>query len=61
MIMGSKIEVLGKTSVPEPFCPPQISHILALESNPGIGGERPASNRLSHGADLKDKSKLNYI
>jgi hypothetical protein len=32
-----------------PLCPPQISHGLDLGSNPGLRGERPATNRLSHG------------
>jgi hypothetical protein len=40
---------LGEKPVPVPLCPPQISHGLDLESNPGLRGERPASNRLSHG------------
>jgi hypothetical protein len=39
----------GKTCLPVPLCPPQISHGLDLGSNPGIRGDRPATNRLSHG------------
>jgi hypothetical protein len=35
--------------VPVPLCPPQISHGLDLGSNPGLRGERPVTNRLSHG------------
>jgi hypothetical protein len=31
------------------LCPSQISHGLDLGSNPGLRGERPATNRLSHG------------
>jgi hypothetical protein len=40
---------LGEIPVPVPLCPPQISHGLDLGSNPGLRGERPATNRLSHG------------
>jgi hypothetical protein len=40
---------LGGKPVPVPLCPPQISHGLDLGSNPGLRGERPATNRLSHG------------
>jgi hypothetical protein len=40
---------LGEKSVPVPLCPPQISHGLDLGSDPGLRGERPATNRLSHG------------
>jgi hypothetical protein len=39
---------LGEKPVPVPLCP-QISHGLDLGSNPGLRGERPATNRLSHG------------
>jgi hypothetical protein len=35
--------------VPVPLFPPQISHGLDLGSNPDLLGERPATNRLSHG------------
>ena len=40
---------LGEKPIPVPLCPPQISHGLDLRSNPGLRGERPATNRLSHG------------
>jgi hypothetical protein len=40
---------LGEKPVPVPLCPPQIPHGLDLGSNPGLRGERPATNRLSHG------------
>jgi hypothetical protein len=40
---------LGEKPVPVPLCPPQISHGLEVGSNPGLRGERPATNRLSHG------------
>jgi hypothetical protein len=43
---------LGEKPVPVPLCPPQISHGLDLGSNPGLRGERPATNRLSHGTAL---------
>jgi hypothetical protein len=39
----------GEKPVPVPLCPPQMSHGLDLGSNPGLRGERPATNRLSHG------------
>jgi hypothetical protein len=38
---------LVEKPVPVPLCPPQISHGLDLGSNPGLRGERPATNRLS--------------
>jgi hypothetical protein len=44
-----KTEVLGENTVPVPICPPQIPHGL----NPGLRGERPATNRLSHGTALR--------
>jgi hypothetical protein len=40
---------LGEKPVPMPLCPPQISHGLDLGSNPGLRGEKPATNRLSYG------------
>jgi hypothetical protein len=40
---------LGEKPVPVPLYPPQISHGLDLGPNPGLRGERPATNRLSHG------------
>jgi hypothetical protein len=40
---------LGEKPVPVPLCPPQISQGLDLGSNTGLRGERPATNRLSHG------------
>jgi hypothetical protein len=40
---------LGEKPVTVPLCPPQISHGLDLGSNPGLRGERPATNRLNHG------------
>jgi hypothetical protein len=40
---------LGEKPVPVPLCPPQISHVLDLGLNPGLRGERPATNHLSHG------------
>jgi hypothetical protein len=43
---------LGEKPVPVPLCPPQISHGLDLGSNTGLRGERPATNRLSHGTAL---------
>jgi hypothetical protein len=43
---------LGEKPAPVPLCPPQISHGLDLGSNPGLRGERPATNRLSHGTAL---------
>ena len=43
---------LGEKPVPVPLCPPQISHGLDLGSHPGLCGERPATNRLSHGTAI---------
>jgi hypothetical protein len=43
---------LGEKPVPVPLCPPQISHRLDLGSNQGLRGERPATNRLSHGTAM---------
>jgi hypothetical protein len=43
---------LGEKPVPVPICPPQISHGLDLRSKPGLRGERPATNRLSHGTAM---------
>jgi hypothetical protein len=44
---------LGEKPVPVPLCPPQISHGLDLGSNSGLRGERPATNRLSHGTAVE--------
>ena len=44
---------LGEKPVLVPLCPPQISHGLDLGSNPGLRGERPVTDRLSHGRALK--------
>jgi hypothetical protein len=30
---------LGEKPVPVPLCPPQISHVLDLGSNPGLRGD----------------------
>jgi hypothetical protein len=48
-LTGEKTEVLGEKPVPVPLCRPQIPHGLNPGSNPGLCGERPATNRLSHG------------
>jgi hypothetical protein len=40
---------LGEKPVPVPLCPLQTPHGLTPGSNPGLRGERPATNRLSHG------------
>ena len=42
---------LGEKPVPVPLCPPQISRGLDL----GLRGERPATNRLSHGTAITGK------
>jgi hypothetical protein len=47
MKLTGKTEVLGEKIVPVPLCPPQIPN--DPESNPGLRGEGPATNRLSHG------------
>jgi hypothetical protein len=51
---------LGEKPVPVPLCPPQISHGLDLGSNPGLRGERPATNRLSHGT-APSPSRLSFF
>jgi hypothetical protein len=43
-----KTDVLEEKPVPVPLCPPQIP-MHDPEFNPGLCGERPATNRLSHG------------
>ena len=48
-----KTDVLGEKPVPVPLCPPQIPHWLTPGSKPGLRGERPAINRLSHGTGIK--------
>jgi hypothetical protein len=50
--IGRENRQLGEKPVPLPLCPPQISHGLDLGSNPGLRGERPATNRLSHGTAM---------
>jgi hypothetical protein len=42
----------GDKPIPVPLCPPQIPHGLIPGSNPGLRGEKPATNRLSHGTAL---------
>jgi hypothetical protein len=49
MKLAGENRQLGEKSVPVPLYPPQISHGLDLGSNLGLRGERPATNRLSHG------------
>jgi hypothetical protein len=44
-----KTEVLGEKPVPVPLCTPQISHGPTWDQTRGLRGERPATNRLSHG------------
>jgi hypothetical protein len=44
-----KTEVLGQKPAPVPLCPPQIPPWTDPGSNPGLRGERPTTNRLSHG------------
>jgi hypothetical protein len=51
-----KTEVLGEKPVPVPLCLPQIPHGLTPGSNPGLRGERPATNRLSHDTANNDIS-----
>jgi hypothetical protein len=40
----------GEKPVPVPLCPPQTPH--GLTRDPGLRGERPATNRLSHGTAM---------
>jgi hypothetical protein len=44
-----KTEVLGEKPVPLLRCPPQIPHGLTRDRTRRFRGERPATNRLSHG------------
>jgi hypothetical protein len=56
-----KTEELREKPVPVPLCPPQIPHGLNRALNPGLCGERPATNDLSHGTahtSLTSQSKL---
>ena len=39
----------GEKPVPMPLCQPQIPHGLTRDRTPGLRGERPATNGLSHG------------
>jgi hypothetical protein len=49
MKLTGETEVLGEKPVPVPLGPPQIPHGLTPGSNLGLRGERPVTNRLSHG------------
>jgi hypothetical protein len=51
---------LGEKPLPVPLCSPQISHGLDMGSNPGLRGERPATNRLSHGTASRLR-RLGYL
>jgi hypothetical protein len=44
-----KTKVLEEKPDPVPLCAPQIPHGLTPGSNPGLRGERPATNSQSHG------------
>jgi hypothetical protein len=48
-IYREKPKYSGEKPVTVLLCPPQIPHGLTRGSNPGLRGERPATNRLSHG------------
>jgi hypothetical protein len=52
MKLAGENRQLEEKPVPVPLCPPQISHGLDLGSNLALRGERPATNRLSHGTAL---------
>jgi hypothetical protein len=43
----AKTEVLGEKPVPVPLCPSQYPH-TGLRLNPGLHGDRPATNSLSN-------------
>jgi hypothetical protein len=49
MKLTGKTKVVGEKSVLVPLCPPQIPHGQTRGSSPGLRGERPATNHLSHG------------
>jgi hypothetical protein len=56
-----KTEVLEEKLVPVPLCPTQIPHGLTPGSKPGLRGERPATNRMSHGTARDEvKNEWNY-
>jgi hypothetical protein len=44
-----KTEELGEKPVPVPLCPPKIPYGLTRGVNPGLSGDRPATNDLCHG------------
>jgi hypothetical protein len=43
------MKLTGEKPVPVPLCPPQIPHGRTPGPKPGLRGERPATNHLSHG------------
>jgi hypothetical protein len=49
MKFTGETEVLWEKPVPVSLCPPKIPHGLTPRSKPCLRGERPATNRLSHG------------
>jgi hypothetical protein len=48
MILTEETEELGEKPVPLPLCPLQVPRGLT-RAYPGLCGERPVTNRLSHG------------
>jgi hypothetical protein len=53
---------LGEKPVPMTLCPPQISHMdLTWDRTPGLRGERPVTNRLSHGTAFYVNSIVHLV
>jgi hypothetical protein len=54
MILTGKTEEHGEKPVPVPLCPLQILQI-ELGANPGLRGEKPATNSFSHDTAYSQK------
>jgi hypothetical protein len=49
MILTGETEEIGEKPVPMTLFPLQIPHLTNSGPNPGLYGEKPATNRLNHG------------
>jgi hypothetical protein len=56
MILTGETDKIGEKPVPVPLCP-QIPESVP-GANPGLYGERPATNRLSHVTDIQELAAL---
>ena len=61
MTVQRKAEALGAKPVLVPLCPPNIPCELDLVSNPVLSGDRPVTNRFSHGATLQYDIRQYYV